>query len=132
MVGRRRALGGIGRVLGRPQRAGHELLQRGVPPAQLEVVGELVGQARGDVFPIAVNANAVFSRLNLELSGYYLLSFEPTDADRTAKSRRIRVEVGRRGLTVRSRSTYAVADRAAAPLTGLFADQALSGHESQP
>ena len=48
------------------------------------------------------------------MSGYYLLSFEPTDADRQSRDRRIKVEVRRRGLTVRARSTFALADVAAA------------------
>ena len=34
-----------------------------------------------------------FDRLGRELSGYYLIGFEPTDADRTGKERRIKVEV---------------------------------------
>ena len=56
----------------------------------------------------------VFDRISRELSGYYLLSFEPTDADRSSRDRRIKVEVTRRGLTVKARSTYALADAAAA------------------
>ena len=51
-----------------------------------------------------------FDRLGRELSGYYLLGFEPTGADRTGKERRIRVQVKPRGLTVRARPTFVIAD----------------------
>jgi hypothetical protein len=56
----------------------------------------------------------VFDRITRELSGYYLLSFEPSDADRASTDRRIKVEIGRRGLVVRSRSTYSLAEAEAA------------------
>jgi hypothetical protein len=59
---------------------------------------------------VATSGAGVFDRISRELSGYYLLSFEPTDADRTSRDRRIRVEVSRRGLTVKARSTYALAE----------------------
>ena len=54
-----------------------------------------------------------FDRLGRELSGYYLLGFEPTEADRTGKERRIKVEVRPRGLTVRARPTFVIRDDAA-------------------
>ena len=49
-----------------------------------------------------------FDRLGRELSGYYLLGFEPTEADRTGRERRIKVSVKPRGLTVRARPTFVV------------------------
>ncbi len=70
---------------------------------------QLAGQTRGRLLQIAAGTGAgIFERLNRELSGYYLLGFEPTDADRTGRQRRIRVEVRRRGVTVRARPTFAV------------------------
>jgi VWFA-related protein len=78
------------------------------------VIGEglehLAGLTRGAYFKVTGAGDGAFDRISRELSGYYLLSFEPTDADRTSRERRIRVEVGRRGLTVKSRSTYALSD----------------------
>ena len=75
----------------------------------------LAGQTRGSHYKINISSGAgAFERIRREISGYYLLAFEPIDADRTARDRRIRVEVKRRGLTVRARSTYALADPAAA------------------
>jgi hypothetical protein len=79
-----------------------------------EGLEQLAGLTRGSYFKVATSGAGVFDRISRELSGYYLLSFEPTEADRTARNRRIRVEVGRRGLTVKARSTYAIADSAAA------------------
>jgi VWFA-related protein len=79
-----------------------------------EGLEQIAGLTRGSYFKVATSGAGVFDRISRELSGYYLLSFEPTEADRTSRNRRIRVEVGRRGLTVKSRSTYALADTAAA------------------
>ncbi len=75
-----------------------------------EGLEQLAGYTRGSYFKVATSAAGVFDRISRELSGYYLLSFEPTEADRTSRDRRIRVEVSRRGLTVKARSTYALAD----------------------
>lgn len=79
-----------------------------------EGLEQLAGLTRGSFYKVATSGAGVFDRITRELSGYYLLSFEPTDADRSSRDRRIRVEVGRRGLTVRARSTYALTDAAAA------------------
>lgn len=75
---------------------------------------QLAGQTRGRLLQVAAGTGrGIFERLNRELSGYYLLGFEPTDADRTGRQRRIRVEVRRRGVTVRARPTFAVARESA-------------------
>jgi VWFA-related protein len=78
-----------------------------------EGLEQLAGLTRGSYFKVATSGAAIFDRISRELSGYYLLSFEPTDLDRTSRDRRIKVEVARRGLTVKARSTYALADAAA-------------------
>jgi VWFA-related protein len=69
---------------------------------------QLVGSARGTVAPVAVNAAAVFSRLSLELSGYYLLSFAPEPSERDGRSHRIAVRTTRRGVTVRARQEFSM------------------------
>lgn len=69
----------------------------------------LAGRARGSVFPVMVGADFAFSRLALELSGYYLLSFEPEPGDRDGKPHKIKVALpGRHGVEVRSRTEFAV------------------------
>lgn len=66
----------------------------------------LIGAGRGTVIPVAVNADAVFNRLSLELSGYYLLSFEPGTGDRDGKPHQIAVNTNRAGATVRARREF--------------------------
>jgi VWFA-related protein len=68
----------------------------------------LVGLAKGNVFRVAGNADFVFQRLSLELSGYYLLSFEPEPGDRDGKSHKIKIDVSRRDLTLRARREFTV------------------------
>ena len=75
-----------------------------------EGLEQLAGFTRGTYFKVASAGVGAFERIGRELSGYYLLSFEPTDADRSSQNRRIKVEVKRRGLTVRARSTFALAE----------------------
>ena len=79
-----------------------------------EGLEQIAGLTRGSYYKIATSGEGAFDRISRELSGYYLLAFEPTEGDRTSRDRRIRVEVGRRGLTVKSRATYALADSTAA------------------
>jgi VWFA-related protein len=79
-----------------------------------EGLEQVAGHTGGSFARVQGDATRAFERIARELSGYYLLGFEPTAADRTSRERRVKVAVRRRGLTVRARSTYAVADRAAA------------------
>jgi VWFA-related protein len=96
--------------------------QRGLPMSDDQVLSEgleiLAGQTRGALHKIeAASGAGVFDRLGTELSGYYLLGFAPTDADRTGKERRIRVRAARRGVRVRARPTFVIRDAAAATTT---------------
>lgn len=79
----------------------------------------LAAQTGGALHRLGGAAGAgTFDRLGTELSGYYLLGFVPTAEDRTGRERRIRVQVRRRGLTVRARPTFVVRETgsAAVPL----------------
>lgn len=69
---------------------------------------QLAGMARGDVFRIVANADFAFQRLALELSGYYLLSFEPEPGDRDGRPHRIKIDVRRNDLLLRSRREFSV------------------------
>ncbi|HVG86337.1 MAG TPA: VWA domain-containing protein [Vicinamibacterales bacterium] len=76
---------------------------------------QLASQTRGRLLQVSAGTGAgVFERLNRELSGYYLVGFEPTAADRTGRQRRIKVQVRRRGLDVRARPTFALSRETAA------------------
>ena len=77
-----------------------------------EGLEQLAGQTRGTMTQVVASPEVVFDRLGRELSGYYLLGFEPTDADRTGRERRIRVQVKRRDLVVRARPTFVIRESA--------------------
>jgi len=66
----------------------------------------LVGLARGAYYSVAGRGQLVFDRLSLEMTGYYVVGFEPEAADRNGKSHDIGVRVGRPGVTVRARRQF--------------------------
>ena len=62
----------------------------------------------GEMFRIIADPDFAFVRLASELSGYYLLAFEPDSGDRDGKQHAIQVKVQRNGLSVRSRLEFSV------------------------
>ena len=68
----------------------------------------LAGAARGTSFEIAGSAEGPFGRLAREVSGYYLVGVEASGRDRDGKNHPISVQVGRSGVTVRSRRDLSV------------------------
>ncbi len=107
----------------RPGQSFFDIEDRGAPPVNSrffddalmsEGLEQVAAQTRGSMTPVNGDGKIAFDRLGRELSGYYLLGFEPTDADRTGKERRIKVEVKTRGLTVRARPTFVIRNDAAA------------------
>ena len=75
-------------------------------------------QTRGVLFPISVNPDAVFQRIENELAGYYLLGVESAPTDRDGKRHGINVAVRRQGVTVRARREFqALAEANAKPET---------------
>lgn len=81
-------------------------------PRDLQVRGDglarVAGAARGAVFRLAGNDPRPFERIARELSGYYLLAFEPIDAERDGRPHRIRVELARGGGELRARNGFAL------------------------
>lgn len=73
-----------------------------------EGLEQVAGQTRGSMSTVNGDGQIAFDRLGRELSGYYLLGFEPNEADRTGRERRIKVSLKTRGLTVRARPTFVV------------------------
>ncbi len=73
-----------------------------------EGLEQVAGATRGSMSVVTGDGKIAFDRLGRELSGYYLLGFEPSEADRTGRERRIKVSVRTRGLTVRARPTFVV------------------------
>ncbi|HET7220664.1 MAG TPA: VWA domain-containing protein [Vicinamibacterales bacterium] len=74
-----------------------------------EGLGILAGTTRGGVFSITSTADIAFSRLAQELSGYYLLGFEPENAEKDGQPHKIKISVaGRSSVEVRARSEFSV------------------------
>jgi VWFA-related protein len=71
--------------------------------AEQGTLHDLSATTRGAVLAVTGTADAPFARLSRELSGYYLLGFEPEPGDRDGKNHAVAVEVTRPGATVRSR-----------------------------
>jgi VWFA-related protein len=69
-------------------------------------VARVAGAARGAVFRLAGSDPRPFERIARELSGYYLLAFEPLESERDGRSHRIRVELARGGGELRSRNGF--------------------------
>src|SRR5262249_33508780 len=63
----------------------------------------LAGAARGTLFNVTGTGQNLFERIEVELSGYYLLGVESDAKDKDGRSHSIRVDVPRRGAIVRSR-----------------------------
>ena len=71
----------------------------------LSMLAEATG---GDMFRIVSNSDFAFQRLSSELTGYYLLGFEPDTRERNGLPHAISVEVKRKGVTVRSRRQFTI------------------------
>ena len=85
-----------------PSRAADRALER-------EGLELLAGLSGGAVVPLSPsNPWLGFSRVSTEISGYYLLSFEPEPAERDGRTHKISIDVARRGVTVRARREFAM------------------------
>jgi tetratricopeptide (TPR) repeat protein len=83
----------------------------------------MAGLARGAVLRVVSTADAAFTRLALELSGYYLLSFTPEANDRDGQTHKIKIEVPRRsGIEIRSRTQFTVEPARASTDEAILAD----------
>jgi VWFA-related protein len=84
---------------------------------QMQAAGfeSLVSASRGTLFTMIGTGETIFSRIALELSGYYLLGVEAEAADRDGKPHRIDVKVERKGIQVRGRAQFVAAAGTGAP-----------------
>jgi VWFA-related protein len=74
-----------------------------------EGLSVMAGLTRGALLRAPVDAEYAFRRLGLELSGYYLLGFEPESGDRDGRPHKINVSVpNKRGITLRARREFVV------------------------
>ena len=60
----------------------------------------------GDMFRVIADPDFAFERLNAELSGYYLLGFEPEASDRDGRDHSIHVSVNRPDVAIRARPQF--------------------------
>jgi VWFA-related protein len=71
--------------------------------ARSEGLETLAGAARGTLFTVTGTGQAMFERIESELSGYYLLGVESDARDKDGRSHAVRIDVPRKGAIVRSR-----------------------------
>ncbi|HXG86863.1 MAG TPA: VWA domain-containing protein [Vicinamibacterales bacterium] len=116
-----------------------EAAQQRVSPTflrDLEVRGDglarVAGAARGAVFRLVGSNPQPFQRIAREMSGYYLLAFEPLDTDRDGRAHRIQVSLARGGGQLRARHTFTLpagrpsAQARADRLLGVLRSQAIA------
>jgi VWFA-related protein len=71
--------------------------------ARSEGLELLAGAARGTLFTVTGTGQALFERIESEISGYYLLGVESDARDKDSKTHSVRIDVPRKGAIVRSR-----------------------------
>lgn len=87
-----------------------------------EGLGMLAGATRGAFMRVVGSAEGAFKRLSQELSGYYLLSFEPEPGDRDGKRHKISVSVTRPDTSVRARKEFVVGETRARSAEQILAE----------
>ena len=110
----------------RPGQSFFDIEDRGLPSANSrffddalmsEGLEQVAAQTRGSMTTVTGNGMAAFDRLGRELSGYYLIGFEPTEADRTGKERRSCGSAAARPYRARAAAVRASHDSAEEPST---------------
>ena len=81
----------------------------------------LTGMARGTLYRVVADGEFAFRRIELALSGHYLLGVEPGPKDRDGRRHRIEVKTSRRGVSLQSRRAFLTPDgpAAATPIEAL-------------
>jgi VWFA-related protein len=70
----------------------------------------LAGVAGGDIYRLnSVDPGKVFARVAAESSAYYVIAFEPDQADRNGLPHRIEIKVARERVTVRTQPQFIIA-----------------------
>jgi len=89
-------------------------------------LARVAGAARGAVFRLVGSDSRPFERIARELSGYYLLAFEPLEMERDGRAHRIQVSLARGGGELRARPGFTLpAAPASAPASAPARDARL-------
>jgi hypothetical protein len=80
-------------------------------------LARLAGTARGALFHLVGSDPYPFEQIARELSGYYVLAFEPTGEDRDGRVHRVEVQTRRSYVTVRARPAFRIDTEPAATVT---------------
>jgi VWFA-related protein len=88
-----------------PRAPQNRMQERAINETGLTIVAHLSG---GEMFRVLGSPDASFKRLGDELSGYYLIGFEPEARDRDGKQHKIGVDVRKSGVQIRARSEFSV------------------------
>ena len=92
--------------------AGNKARDRAILARWLE---QFTGSAGGALFTVAVgNASPALTRIQTELSSYYLLGVEPADEDRDGRTHEVAVKTTQSNVTVRGRRWVMIPVRGAA------------------
>jgi VWFA-related protein len=80
--------------------SGHSIISRN------DGLEALAASARGALYIVNGTGGPLFARIESELSGYYLLGVDSDPADHDGRPHAIRIDVSRRGATVRTRRQF--------------------------
>ena len=102
----------------------NQLRDRAVLARWLE---QFTGAAGGALFSVQLgNADAALTRIQTELSSYYLLGVEPAEEDRNGRTHEVAVKVTQPNLTIRGRRWVMIPTRSAGAAAAAVADPAPS------
>jgi VWFA-related protein len=124
-----------------PHQAMLDTTTRGVPPSlaqddELRHGGleDLAGTTGGVLFRLAAMADQAFTRVADEISGYYLLGFEPRPAERDGRPHKIELTTSRNGVVIRARPTFVIgaAEAADTPVVTRAMLRDFAAHQDLP
>jgi hypothetical protein len=78
---------------------------------QLDGLQDVAGVTGGELFRLSGTADAVFTRIRMETSAYYVLAFAPLASEADGKPHTIQIRLDRKGVTVRARPSFTLAKR---------------------
>jgi VWFA-related protein len=70
------------------------------PTSQPDGLGDLASVTGGELFLPSGRAYGIFERIKRQMSGRFILAFEPLASERDGKPRRLKIETSKKGATV--------------------------------